>query len=212
MVIATKKIKKNHNLPKDRGLRYVLRGKMSVELNDEELAQRAAKGDGSAFRMLLERHYDRVFRIVYGVLRNQSDAEDVTQEIWAALPRKLKSWRGDAKLTSWLYRIALNASKDALRKSASRSRTVAGYAEIQELTRGEAADTQVRMSWLTTALETLSDDLRETAALTLGEDMNFAQAAEVLGIAEGTVAWRMSEIRKRLKTIAGNEDGFGVMA
>lgn len=185
---------------------------MSDKYSDEELAQRAAKGDGSAFRGLLDRHYDRVFRVVYSVLRNQSDAEDITQEIWAALPRKLNSWRGDAKLTSWLHRIALNAAKDSIRKSASRARTVAGYAEMQDLSRGETADRHVRISWLNTALETLSDDLRATAALTLGEEMNFAQAAEVLGIAEGTVAWRMSEIRKRLKTIAGNEDGFGVMA
>lgn len=179
---------------------------------DETLAQRAASGEREAFRELLGRHYDRVFRVAYSVLRNQSDAEDITQEIWAALPKKLRQWRGEAKLTSWLHRIALNAAKDALRKSASRNRTVAGYAEMQDLSRGEAADQQVRLVWLNTALETLSDDLRETAALTLGEEMNFAQAADVLGIAEGTVAWRMSEIRKRLKTLAAKDDGFGVMA
>jgi len=176
---------------------------------DQELALGAASGDAAAFRLLLDRHYDRVFRVVYSVLRNQSDAEDVTQEIWAALPGKLKSWRADAKLTSWLHRIALNAAKDALRRSASRARTVAGYAEIETLSRAESVDTQKRLSWLQSALETLSDDLRETAALTLGEEMNFAQAAEVLGIAEGTVAWRMSEIRKRLKDLASNDNGFG---
>lgn len=187
-------------------------GKMSEENNDEALARRAAQGDAAAFRTLLDRHYDRVFRVVYSVLRHQTDAEDVTQEIWAALPRKLKSWRGEAKLTSWLHRMALNAAKDTLRKSASRARTVAGYTEMQELARGEAADRDVRLDWLNTALETLTDDLRETAALTLGEDMNFAQAADVLGIAEGTVAWRMSEIRKRLKTLAAKDGGFGVMA
>ena len=146
---------------------------------------------------------------VYSVLRNQSDAEDITQEIWAALPKKLKSWRGDAKLTSWLHRIALNAAKDSLRRSASQARTVAGYAEIESLSRDESADTQKRLSWLHAALETLSDDLRETAALTLGEEMNFAQAADVLGVAEGTVAWRMSEIRKRLKSLASNDNGLG---
>jgi len=193
-------------------LRYVLPGKMSDKHSDEELANRAALGDAAAFRELLGLHYDRVFRVVYSVLRHQSDAEDVTQEIWAALPRKLKSWRGEAKLTSWLHRMALNAAKDALRKSASRARTVSGYAEMQDLSRGEAADREIRINWLNTALDTLSDDLRETAALTLGEEMNFAQAADVLGIAEGTVAWRMSEIRKRLKTLAANDDGFGVMA
>ena len=86
---------------------------------------------------------------------------------------------------------------------------MAGYAEIETLARAESADTQKRLSWLHAALETLSDDLRETAALTLGEEMNFAQAADVLGVAEGTVAWRMSEIRKRLKSLASNDNGFG---
>jgi len=176
---------------------------------DEELAERAASGDAAAFRLLLSRHYDRVFRVVYSVLRHQSDAEDITQEIWAALPAKLKQWEGTAKLTSWLHRIALNAAKDSLRRSASRARTVAGYAEMDALSRGETADTQKRLLWLQSALATLSDDLRETAALTLGEEMNFAQTAEVLGIAEGTVAWRMSEIRKRLKTIASKDKGLG---
>lgn len=185
---------------------------MNEKVSDESLVQRARSGDAAAFRILLDRHYDRVFRVVYSVLRHQTEAEDVTQDIWAAMPSKLKAWRGDARLTSWLHRIALNAAKDSLRKSASRNRTVAGYAEMQDLSRGEAANLQVRLRWLNSALETLSDDLRETAALTLGEDMNFAQAADVLGIAEGTVAWRMSEIRKRLKTLAAKDDGFGVMA
>ena len=150
-----------------------------------------------------------MFRVVYSVVRDQSDAEDITQEIWAGLPKKLRNWRGDAKLTSWLHRIALNAAKDALRRAASQARTAAGYAEVQALALGEDADTQIRLSWLQSALETLSDDLRETAALTLGEEMNFAQAADVLGVAEGTVAWRMSEIRKRLKTLASKDNGLG---
>jgi len=142
-------------------------------------------------------------------LCNRSDAEDITQEIWAALPKKLRQWRGEAKITSWLHRIALNAAKDSLRRSASQSKTVASYAEMETLSRGETADTQNRLSWLHAALETLSEDLRDTAALTLGEDMNFAQAAEVLGVAEGTVAWRMSEIRKRLKILASRDNGLG---
>ena len=53
--------------------------------DDQEMALGAASGDAAAFRLLLDRHYDRVFRVVYSVLRDQSDAEDITQEIWAAL-------------------------------------------------------------------------------------------------------------------------------
>jgi RNA polymerase sigma-70 factor (ECF subfamily) len=182
---------------------------MRQKLDSEALITRAASGDAAAFRSLLDAHYDRVFRVVYSVMRNQSDAEDITQEIWAAMPAKLRHWRGEAKVTSWLHRIALNAAKDALRKSATRARARAGYAEAEDLSRGEAADTEKRLSWLQSALETLSEDLRATAALTLGEQMNFAEAADVLGIAEGTVAWRMSEIRRRLKTLASKDNGLG---
>jgi len=182
---------------------------MKQKDDSEALMTRAALGDASAFRELLGRHYDRVFRVVFSVVRNQSDAEDITQEIWASLPGKLKHWRGEAKVTSWLHRIAVNAAKDALRKSATRARTTAGYAEVEALSRGEAADMTSRLSWLQTALGTLSEDLRATAALTLGEEMNFAEAAEVLGVAEGTIAWRMSEIRRRLKTIASKDNGLG---
>ena len=188
---------------------YVLLSKMIENDNDEALAGRAASGEAAAFRELLGRHYDRVFRVVYSVLRDTSEAEDVTQEIWAAMPSKLRQWRGKAKLTSWLHRIALNAAKDSLRRAATRAKTAEGYAEIESLSRAEMADTQKRLTWLQTALGTLSDDLRETAVLTLSEEMNFAQAADVLGVAEGTVAWRMSEIRKRLKTLASKDDGIG---
>lgn len=182
---------------------------MDVIKTDQLLVSEACAGGRTAFAELLERYYDRVFRIVYSVLKDQSDAEDITQDIWAALPPKLRNWRGDAKFSSWLHRIALNAAKDFLRKSASRARTTAGYIEADALSRAESHDMQGRLSWLQTSLDTLSDDLRETAALTLGEEMNFAQAADVLGIAEGTVAWRMSEIRKRLKIIASKDNGLG---
>lgn len=182
---------------------------MKQKDESEALITRAASGDAAAFRRLLDLHYDRVYRVVYSVVHNQSDAEDITQDIWASLPAKLHLWRGEAKVTSWLHRIAINAAKDALRKSATRARKTAGYAEMETLSRGESADTERRLSWLQQALETLSEDLRATAALTLGEQMNFAEAADVLGIAEGTVAWRMSEIRRRLKTIASKDNGLG---
>jgi len=190
-------------------LRYVLQVMLRQKENSEALIARAASGDAAAFRSLLDRHYDRVFRVVYSVVRNQSDAEDITQDIWAGMPAKLRHWRGEAKVTSWLHRIALNAAKDALRKSATRARTTAGYAEVQSLSRGETADMNARLSWLHEALSTLSEDLRATAALTLVEQMNFAEAAEILGVAEGTVAWRMSEIKRRLKIIASKDSGLG---
>lgn len=182
-----------------------LTAEMESAEDDESLATWAAMGDGGAFRALLERHYDRTYRVAFGILRNEEEAEDVTQEVWTALPKKLRHWRGEARFTTWLHTVTLNAGRDALRRAATRSRAVAGFAEADDLARGEAADTEARLHWLRVALEALSDDLRETAALVLGEELSFAQAAEVLGVAEGTVAWRMSEIRKKLKAMLGQE-------
>jgi RNA polymerase sigma-70 factor (ECF subfamily) len=61
--------------------------------------------------------------------------------------------------------------------------------------------------WLTTAMNRLPPDLRDTVALTLGEDMTQADAASVLGVSEGTIAWRMSEVKKRLRAMAAQETG-----
>jgi len=179
--------------------------KMVDPNGDQALAARSATGDAAAFRLLLDRHYNRVFRVALGVLREQAEAEDVTQEIWTALPMKLRHWRGEARFTTWLHTITVNAARDALRRSASRARVTASFAELDELSRDEAADTEGRLCWLRTALAALSEDLRETAALVLGEEMSFAEAAEALGIAEGTVAWRMSEIRTKLREMAETE-------
>jgi len=176
-----------------------------TDMDDEMLAGRAAAGEREAFRVLLERHYDRVFRVAYGVVRHETEAQDVAQDVWAAIPRRLRSWRGDARFTTWLHSVTLNAARDSLRRGAARAHASAGFAEIDDLSRGEAAEDAARLHWLRVALEALSDDLRETAALVLGDDMTHAQAAEILEIAEGTVAWRMSEVRRRLKTMASEE-------
>jgi len=184
--------------------------RLTVEMDgtesDESLAARAAKGDAEGFRALLQRHYDRVYRVSLGILRDTADAEDVTQEVWTAMPAKLRNWRGESKFTTWLHTVTLNASRDALRRSATRSRTAAGFAEVSELSRAEAADTEARLHWLRVALESLSNDLRETAALILGGDLTHADAAELLGVSEGTISWRMSEIRKKLREIAAQEE------
>jgi RNA polymerase sigma-70 factor (ECF subfamily) len=175
---------------------------------DTELAMRAGAGDRMAFGILLERHYDRVYRVALGMLGNGAEAEDVAQDVWAAMPGRLRGWRGEARFTTWLHTVTLNAGRDAMRRSATRARLTAGFMEIDDLRRGEDADTEARLHWLRAALEALSDDLRETAALVLGDDMTHARAAEVLGVAEGTVAWRMSEIRKRLRAMAQGEEAW----
>ena len=67
------------------------------------------------------------------------------------------------------------------------------------------ADGVARQDWLKAALARLDDALRETALLVVGEELSHAEAAEILGIAEKTVSWRMHEVRKRLKSMVGRD-------
>ncbi len=79
------------------------------------------------------------------------------------------------------------------------------YGEVEELRRGEEAEIAKEMEWLNEAMNHLSDDLRETAVLVVGEGLNHAEAGVIMGIKESTVSWRMHELKKQLKAIAKEE-------
>lgn len=171
-------------------------------MDDAELAIRAAEGDREAFRSLLERHYDRIFRLAWRLLGDRADAEDVTQEICVTLPRRLDGFRGASRFSTWLYRVTLNACRDFGRRRASIAALTRAYGEASDLAAGEAADRTRRSGWLAEMLASLDGALRETAVLVLDEDLSHAEAAAVLGVRESTVSWRMHELRKKLKALA----------
>ncbi|MEM8789839.1 MAG: RNA polymerase sigma factor [Pseudomonadota bacterium] len=173
--------------------------------SDDQLVCGARGGDAAAFAALVERHYDRIYRIGYRVLGRRAEAEDLAQDICAALPRKLAAYRGDARFTTWLHSVVVNGARDRLRRQTTQARAADGWAEIQALRGAAAADLADDRAWLTAALRSLDPALRETVALVLGEDMNHAEAARALGISEGTVSWRLSEVRKRLRALAEEE-------
>ena len=98
----------------------------SVPRADQDLVRAAAGGDREAFAEFLNLHYDRIFRLCFRLTGRREEAEDLTQDICLALPRKLKSFRGQASVTTWLYRIAVNAAHDRRRRAASRTRAAGG--------------------------------------------------------------------------------------
>lgn len=178
---------------------------MLMETSSEDLAMAAAGGDRAAFAVLLERHYNRIFALAFRLSGRRADAEDLTQDICAALPHKLANWRGQSRFTTWLYRVVLNASHDARRRAATRTRAATGWGDWEKSRQAEMAEAAAAQDWLATAMSRLGDDLRDTLALTLGEDLTQAEAAEVLGVSEGTIAWRMSEVKKKLRAMAAEE-------
>lgn len=179
---------------------------MRMTTSDDALAMSAAGGDPQAFSALISRHYDRIFRLCFRLTGARADAEDLCQDVCAALPAKLGAFRGEARFTTWLYRVVVNASHDRRRRHATHIRAADGWGEVETARRAEAAEAAQALDWLTRAMRALPDDLRDTVALVL-DDVTHAQAAEILGVSEGTVSWRMSEVKKRLKALKEAEHG-----
>ena len=176
-----------------------------MDTPDETLAEAAAGGDRAAFAVLLGRHYDRIFALAFRLTGSRADAEDLAQEICAALPVKLTRWRAEARFTTWLYRVVVNATHDLRRRQAVRARAAAGWGDWEIARQDQIAEEAEALDWLTAAMTRLSPELRDTVALVLGEELTQAQAAAVLGVSEGTIAWRMSDVKKRLKAMAAEE-------
>ncbi len=178
---------------------------MRMKTSDEDLALAAAGGDRDAFAALLARRYDDLFRLAFRLTGNRADAEDITQDVCAALSAKLAHYRGDARFTTWAYRVVVNAVHDRRRRVATRAKSAEGWGDWEVNRRAAIAEAQDQTAWLTTAMSALPVDMRDTLALLLEDELTHAQAGDVLGISEGTVSWRMSEVKKHLRALAKKE-------
>ncbi|MFQ5623653.1 MAG: RNA polymerase sigma factor [Paracoccaceae bacterium] len=177
-----------------------------METSDEALAALAANGDRQAFRSLLERHYQRIFRVSFRVLGDRADAEDVAQAVCEALPGKLASFGGRARFATWLHRLVVNRCRDLIRSRRRDRRKAEAWGEAEVLARAETGGKRSDLEWLYAAMAVLPPKLRETVALVLGEDMTHAEAATALEVSEGTVSWRMSEVKNHLREMAVREE------
>jgi RNA polymerase sigma-70 factor (ECF subfamily) len=175
---------------------------MLMDTPDEMLANAAAGGDRAAFATLVGRHYDRIHGLAWRLTGTRDQAEDLTQDICAALPSKLRNWRGEARFTTWLYRVVVNAAHDLRRRQQTRARAAQGWGDWEIARQDEMAAQAEAADWLAQAMAALGPELRDTVALVLGEEMTQAEAGVVLGVSEGTIAWRMSEVKKRLRAKA----------
>ena len=168
---------------------------------DQDLAARAAGGCAAAFEALLERHYDRIYRVAWRLLCHQADAEDVAQEVCIKLASAIRSWRGEAEFTTWMYRITYNRALDELR--ARQRRVTLPPSNVQALIEVPVEDAidPVEQRELWTAVRSLPDQQRDFVLLVYGEDLSHAEAAHVMACSEKTVSWHLHEARKRLKAM-----------
>ncbi len=165
---------------------------------DERLVAAAAAGDRAAFETLIRRHYDRVHGLAWQLTGSRSDADDIAQDVCCTLVEKIGSFRGDAKFTTWLTGITFNACRDFRRRRRSLGGMIDRLTVLASLAQPSDGRDTYDAIWLKSAIARLKPALRNTVVLVAGQQLTHAEAAEILGIAENTVAWRMHEARKHL--------------
>lgn len=174
-------------------------------------------GDAGALEALLTRHTGRVRNIVYPLVLNDADADDVTQEAMLRALRGLDSFRAQSSFATWLYRVAVNAAKDFLRSRNRRGRRFAEECETEESadlpfrTPAREAESAELDAAIGAALAQLPDDQRIALSLVVLQGLPERDAAQVAGCAHATLRWRVFRARRRLReTLAGA--GVGALA
>ena len=174
---------------------------------DSDLVARAAAGDGAAFHALVERHRALVYRLAYQFAGNHHDAEDITQDVFIKVYRSLDRFRYDAQLTSWLYRIVMNACIDHKRRQ-----TPAGWAPFTEDAELKMANTpeegpgpedQAYGGQLGDVLESeiarLPPGQRLVFTMRHHEGLKLSEIASASNLAEGTVKRQLHAAVHRLR-------------
>jgi RNA polymerase sigma-70 factor (ECF subfamily) len=174
---------------------------------DSDLVARAAAGDGAAFHALVERHRAMVYRLAYQFAGNHHDAEDIAQDVFIKVYRSLDRFRYDAQLTSWMYRIVMNACIDHKRRQ-----TPAGWAPFTEDAELKMANTpeegpgpedQAYGGQLGDVLESeiarLPPGQRLVFTMRHHEGLKLSEIASALNLAEGTVKRQLHAAVHRLR-------------
>ena len=133
--------------------------------DDSELAAAAIAGDREAFRRLVERHYDMIYRVAYRYLGSAADAEDIAQDVCVTLATKLARFSGRSLFSTWLVSIVINRCRDSLRRRKSSQVLVEKYARSRAAEDADQADTEQRVGWLQRcAAEPRAKPARDSAA------------------------------------------------
>jgi RNA polymerase sigma-70 factor, ECF subfamily len=167
---------------------------------DPQTVARARAGDPGAFEQLVRAHQGDVYRLALHLVRDPETAEDVTQEAFLLAYRSLGRFRGQAKFSTWLYRIARNCAVDAIRRRERRRRL-----ERQSSPETHVPDPSLRAA-LAGAIDRLPHDLREAFVVIEVFGLPYADAARVLGVLPGTLKSRMHRTRKLLIEWLGDEE------
>jgi RNA polymerase sigma-70 factor (ECF subfamily) len=173
-------------------------------MSDGEIIDRVRAGQTGAFADLVRRHQDRVYGMALRATGKPEDAEDLAQEVFLSVFRGLESFKGDAKFTTWLYRIAWNRCADWLRRNRKPGRRTTQLEEADDLADGRSdpaaevlgEDDRLRMR---RALDGLDDRYRSVVELSCIQGLSYAEVGTALGLPVKTVETRLYRARKLLR-------------
>jgi RNA polymerase sigma-70 factor (ECF subfamily) len=177
------------------------------DAEDRELIERFAHGDGRAFDAIVQRYEQRVYAIALRMTGNVEDARDAMQDVFVSALRALRTFRGDAQLSTWIHRVAVNASLDLLRKRkrhAHRPLEDAGDEPSDDAGPEEAAAHAARAAEVQRALQLVSDEHRAVLVLHDLQDLDYADVADALDIPVGTVKSRLHRARMEMARLLGH--------
>jgi RNA polymerase sigma-70 factor (ECF subfamily) len=174
---------------------------------DSDLISRAAAGDLTAFQALVERHRSMVYRVAFQFAGNHHDAEDIAQEVFIKVYRSLQKFRQDAQLTSWLYRIVMNACIDFRRRqSPAGSAPFSEEAEHRLLNTPEQRPGPEAHAYAGELGEVLEAEIarlphgqRLVFVMRHHQGLKLGEIADALGLAEGTVKRQLHAAVHRLR-------------
>jgi len=183
---------------------------------EEELVHSALRGDTAAFRELMRVHRQRMVSLIHRMLGPSGDVEDVAQEVYLHVHRSLGSFRGEARFSTWLYRLTANVVRMHIRRLRSRPRLVSMGAESEPVferhdsgpSPAEGAERADRVAALYRRLDELSEKKRDVIVL---HDLEGLPAAEIALIVDApvlTVRTRLFYARKDLYELLAQEPAF----
>jgi RNA polymerase sigma-70 factor, ECF subfamily len=184
-----------------------------VDLDERELIEKLKRRDEAAFSVFVLRYQDRVFRLLVRMLGDRAEAEDLAQEVFISVFKAIDGFRGDAQLSTWVYRVAANHCRNRIKYMVRRRRQLTeGYDEQAEeppaagsgaLGRSDAPDQlmEARQTerMLQEGLLTLDEEQRTLVVLREVEHLSYEEIMAITGLPEGTVKSRLHRARAGLR-------------
>jgi RNA polymerase sigma-70 factor (ECF subfamily) len=176
--------------------------------SDEQIVERALAGDADAFGEIVHRWERRIFALAYGILGREDDARDATQETFIAAFRNLRGFRGEAKVSSWLHRIAVNQCITRQRRARTRAENSLEaeigsgdekFAAPASLSPARQAEGRERTAAVRRAVMSLPVELREVIVMKEFEELTFQEIADTLDVPLSTVKSRLYTALKQLR-------------